>query len=497
MNRPPAAPATLATLLPWRAARVAATVLACWLMPNPGALRAETLTLAQCLRETAEHNPQIIEQQYALQQATATRLTFRARALPTLAVGGILGYLGERNAETLRVPQRDPVTGKTTTTLVTSARSGTELVIGTGELTQSIFDAAIPASWRRGDLGITAAQENLWTVTSEQLNETRVLFYQALFQQENGEIVRRIDELVGGEIKTLDQLVTAGLAGRQALLASQVQRTNFGTVIISNTGSLQVFLTSLLQNMGRELGPVGVPGSSSTAHVRLAGLLEDRSLSFDAAAAAKEALAHRPDLRNLRDTVRLLNEDANITRAGYYPLVRVYVAGELVPNSFVQRNQTNAVRASDETQTSEIRPGVRANWTIIDTGQVRGTVRALQAQRDEISIALQQAERDLPGNLALVRARMRGAADRIATLRGNVDTAENTLNMIQGGLAQGLNSQLEFLDAQNGVVGSRAGLLVAELEMSLAHAEFDRLTGRYLKFTPEEPAVTHPAPLRK
>ena len=33
--------------------------------------------------------------------------------------------------------------------------------------------------------------------------------------------------------------------------------------------------------------------------------------------------------------------------------------------------------------------------------------------------------------------------------------------------------------------------------MSLARAEFDRLTGRYLKFTPEEPAATHKAPVRK
>ena len=308
------------------------------------------------------------------------------------------------------------------------------------------------------------AQENLYTVVAAQLNETRTLFYQALFQQENGALVQRIDDVVAGEVKTLDQLVTAGLVGRQALLAARVQRTNFGTVILSNTGSLRVLLTNLLQSMGRELGPAGAVGSSSVAPVRLAGLLEDHALAFDAAAAAREALADRPDIRNLRATVRLLNEDANITRAGYYPLVRVYVAGELIPQTFVQRNDTNSVRQSDETQVTEIRPGIREDWAVIDTGLVRGGVRTIQAQSDAISIAVQQAERDLPANLALVHARMAGAADKIAVLRGNVDTAENTLNMVQAGLAQGLDSELEFLDAQNGVLGTRAGLLGAELE---------------------------------
>jgi outer membrane protein TolC len=52
-------------------------------------------------------------------------------------------------------------------------------------------------------------------------------------------------------------------------------------------------------------------------------------------------------------------------------------------------------------------------------------------------------------------------------------------------VAQGTNNQLEFLDAQNGVLATRAGLLAAELKISSAHAEFDRVTGGYLRFVSE------------
>ena len=455
-----------------------------WWAATTGVVRAETLTLADCLRETAAHNPDIIAQQYAVQQAAGTRLTLRARALPTIFVSGILGYEGERSAETFAHN-------------LSIQRDSTELIIGTGEIDQSIFDAAIPASWRRGNLTVTVAQENLYTVAVARLNLTQTLFYTALFQQETGAVLHQLDDVLASGIKTLGQLATAGLAGRQGLLAAQVQRTNFATSVIATNGSFQTGLTTLLLNMGRDLGPAGAPGSSRTAGVRLGGLLEERAISFNASDAAREALAYRPDIHLLRDTVRALTEDANITRGGYYPLVRVYVAGELIPQNFVQ-TANNSVRQSDETQTSEVRPGVREDWTVIDTGAIRGTVRAQEAQRDAVTIALQQAERNVPSDLVRVRAQMTDAANKITALRNNVGTAENTLNLIQTNLAQGIASQFEALDAENGVLGARAGLLAAELEMSLAHADFDRITGRYLRFIPQGSATaSHHDPARK
>ncbi len=464
--------------------------LAAALVPGSPA-RAETLTLADCLRETAAHNPEIIAEQYAVQQAAGTRLVLRARALPSLGIGGILGYLGERNAET--------IPGKNGQAPTVNSRDSTALIIGEFQLNQSIFDAAIPASWRRGNLEVSAAQQNFYAVASTQLNQTRILFYQTLFQQENGAVLRQLDASLVSELKGFDQLATAGLTGRQQLLALQVVRTNFGTALLANVGGLQNVQTSLLQSMGREQGPAGKPGSGTTASIHLAGTLEDHALDFDPAAVARETLAHRPDLLSLRAMVRSANEDANIARAGYYPLVRVYLAGELVPQSFLQRTDTTtSTRTSDQDQTTEIRPGVQGNWTIIDTGAVRGAVRGAEAGRDELGISLRQAERDLPSNLAQVRARMRGAEGRIHALASNVGTAENTLNLIQNGVTQGLNSEIEVVDAQNGVIGSRSGLLTAELEMSLAHAEFDRLTGRYVRLIPQSTTrYTTPIPARK
>ena len=120
---------------------------------------------------------------------------------------------------------------------------------------------------------------------------------------------------------------------------------------------------------------------------------------------------------------------------------------------------------------------------------MRGDVRAREALRDLFAINLARLERNVPADLSVVRARLVDAASTSAALRGSVDTAQNTLNIINAGVTQGINSQLEFLDAQGGLYGLRNSLLAADLEMSLAHAEFDRITGNYLQFVDETPST--------
>ena len=287
-----------------------------------------------------------------------------------------------------------------------------------------------------------------------------------------------------GNVRSVSQLSNAGLAGQASLLNARVQRANFDPGILASAGDYKTTLARLLQTMGRE---PAVRGGDALAHITLAGTLGEVLPAFDAADAARRALDRRPDLRNLRALVRADNEDVNIAKAGYYPVLRLYLNGEAIPQSNVRNNTPNAVRASDQVSVTEIRPGVDENWTIIDTGAVRGDVLNRRDLRDILAIDLARLERAIPADLAVVRARLTDATSTISALRGSVDTAHQTLEIIQAGEAQGINSQLEFLDAQSGFFQLRAGLLAAQLELSLAHAEFDRIAGNYLQFVDEGP----------
>ena len=454
--------------------------------------RAETLTLAECLRETAEHNPSIIQQRYAIAHAGADRLVLRARALPIFTVGGIGGQLQEESVG-MRTTTKDPTTGKVTTLTTATTDKTTLIALGTETLYQPLFDAAIPASFRRGTAGLLAEQENLYTVASTELHLARTLFLQALYQQKSGEVLHDADVSLAGNVQQVSQLTNAGLLGQANLLNAQTQRRNFDPLVLSAAGSYRTTLAHLLQTMGRE---PSVRGGDALAHITLAGVLGETLPPFDPAEATRRALERRPDLRNLRALVRAYQEDVNIAKAGYYPLVRLYINGEAVPESNVRSNTPDAVRTSDQVNVTEIRPGADENWTIIDPGTVRGNVRNHEALRDLLTITLARLERAVPADLSVVRARLTDAVSTSAALRGSVDTARNTLDIVNAGVTQGINSQLEFLDAQGGLFGLRSSLLTADLEMSLAHAEFDRITGNYLQFVDETSSNTTDKPSR-
>ena len=183
-----------------------------------------------------------------------------------------------------------------------------------------------------------------------------------------------------------------------------MQRANFNPAILSVAGSYRSSLTSLLAAMGRDLP--ARPGDDPLARIALSGTLDDAPLAFDPAAADRVALERRPDFRALRAMVRAAQEDANIAKAGYYPLLRVYLAGEYVPGTDV-RNRPTAIRSSDQVEVTELRPGFSGTWVVIDPGTTRGAVRLQEAQRDTVAVGLRRLEANLPSEIATVHSPLR------------------------------------------------------------------------------------------
>ncbi len=481
--------------------RMALFALAGALLLATPAVQAETLTLQDCLRETALHNPSVVEQARGIERAAGTRLTLRSRALPTLTISGLAGYQGQESSlQTLQpVTKAGPVPGMVVPVLdangnqvyktVETVRASQYLVIASGALYQPVFDAAIPASWRRGNLENATALENYYAVAVTQMYATRTLFNQALFHRDNGKLLSEIDHTYEANIKTVETLVNAGLTGRQALLQAQIQRANFSTAITSATGSYRTSLTALLASMGREQRTVG--GGDLVANVRLEGTLDAAPMHFDPRAAAEQALTHRPDLEALRVLVRSEREDAKITRAGYYPLVRVYVTGDLIPQSSSRSDRPNQLREGDDVRTTEIRPGARYDWAALDFGAVRGAAQEIDRTREAVEINLHRLEQNVTGDLSQLRAAAQSAAATIQALRDNLVAAQDTLNIVTGAVAQGTGSQLEFDNAQTGLLTTRGSLLQAQLQASNSRAEYDRVTGGYLRFVTADEGRKH------
>ena len=131
-----------------KTALVGSLILSC-------ATTTDAISLDAALATTLEKNPEIVQARTALEHAAGRRLVFRSVALPDLKIQGVAGVQGGDRADE---PGLRP------------------FAFARGFFTQPIFDAALPASLRRGDIEILLAQQRLNVAVVGQLHAARIAF---------------------------------------------------------------------------------------------------------------------------------------------------------------------------------------------------------------------------------------------------------------------------------------------------------------------------------
>src|SRR5438067_10789059 len=108
---------------------------------------SHAITLADMLQKTVRDNPQIGSAKANLEQAGGRRLVFHSVALPQATIGLARGVQGGHRAGEKPIQP---------------------FGFGYGNFTQALFNLAVPASWRRGDIELLIAQQQLNVAVVEQ-----------------------------------------------------------------------------------------------------------------------------------------------------------------------------------------------------------------------------------------------------------------------------------------------------------------------------------------
>jgi outer membrane protein TolC len=186
--------------------------------------------------------------------------------------------------------------------------------------------------------------------------------------------------------------------------------------------------------------------------------------------------------------VRAAAEDQRIMEAAYYPEITATVSGTYIPVSGVRQTQAQgSPRRSDDIISSEIRAGGAYTWRVIDNGKVGGEVAQKRAAKEINEILLQKIQRDAGRDLARIRNDLDAVATKQKALQGASTAAEQNSGTVQQNLAAGVASQLEYRLAQNDLLDIQTALLTLAYQQQVDLAEWDRATGRYLRFVDAGP----------
>ena len=421
------------------------------------------LTMAAALAQTLQNNPQIQQAQTVLAEAAGHRLIFRARALPNVVLGGVAGVQGGNRAGE---PPVQP------------------FAFAQGNLRQPLFDAAIPASLRRGELAGLIAAQQLNVTLVEQLHIARIAFLTALYDRSLEALGRSQRERLDANMRSEEARYQAGTVDRGALAAATLQARELDPQIDEARHAYGAAILQLAAAAGRDLGPgASLPSPD--------GALEFHRADFSLPNETAAALERRADLQLARLLVRTSGEDERIARAGYYPRLELTVFGRYLPSTNLRQASSGSAQRSDDIVSSELSPGAGGTWRLLDNGQVRGAVLRAQALRELNQVQLQRLEQSVRRELAALQNNFRSLASRHDSLQQAVDVAENNLAVVEKSWQEGLASKLAFRTAETALLETRRGLLDAAFQQNVALAEWDRATGRYFQFTDENATSVH------
>jgi outer membrane protein TolC len=426
-------------------------------------MSVSALTLDGALQETLKSNPVIKQAKTSVEEASGRRLILRANALPEAALSGVAGVQGVKNSDTY---------------------SNQPFGFIRGSFAQALFDAAIPASRRQGDLQVLIAEQQLNLGVIDQLHQARIAFYTALYNRSLVSFRQTQRRRLEQNISTQQARYEAGAADRSALVDAQLQARELDPQIESANAALNGALLDLTLAMGTNMGPrQSLPLPE--------GELQFEPTHFNLENEIAAALQRRADLKLDRLLVRAASEDQRIAKADYYPSLRAVATGEYIPVTGIRRQGADSPHRSDDFISSNIRGGAAYNWRVVDNGKVGGAVLRQQEEQEINTLTLQDMEANVPRELSRIQNNLRAIEARHDSLMKAADVAEENVRVVQQDMDQGLASQLEFRDAENSLILARTGILEAVYQQNMARAEWDRATGRYFQFSDDTKPNVH------
>ncbi len=421
------------------------------------------LTLSAALARTVENNPAIQQAKCELEEAAGQRLVLRANAWPDARFGVVIGVQGGHRA------------GEDAVQPFGFARGG---------FTQPLFDAAIPASGHRGDVGVLIAQQRLNLAIVSELHTTRTAFYGALYNQSLQSLRTAQRQALSENVAAQESLYRSGQTERPALTAAALLEEELPPRIEEARRGYGDALLQIARGMGSDLGP-------DAQRETPVGELRFASLKVDVESESTAAIQQRPDLKLARLLVRAAAEDQRIIEAAYYPRINLVIDGTYIPVSGIRRGSEGSPRRSDDIVSSELREGVAYTWRVVDNGKVGGAVLRQKSVREINELLYKKLESNVPRELAQIYNNLQAIESRHRSLEDALRAATASAAAVQQNLAQGLLSQLDFRNAESSLLETQSGLLDLAFEQNLALAEWDRATGRYFRFSNDTSGNRH------
>lgn len=293
-------------------------------------------------------------------------------------------------------------------------------------------------------------------------------FYDVLLAKEDLAAAREALDIARRHERDVRRRREVGLATEFEVIRASTRSELTKTQLIQATNALSLARTSLFTML--RLPP--------DSEMEIAGELSCEPREVDRDQALDAALARRPELARQRLFLEMQREQIVVTKAGRKP--QVFLFGELG----YEDPTTRSMGSLDDDTYWEA--GLSVKVPVFEGGRTSGRLAQDHAKLAQIEMSVAQLSDRIRLEVTQAVLKLREASELVSSQEKVLAQAREGLRLAQAGYEQGLNRQLDVLDAQHGLTQARRGHARAAYAHLMAEASLRKATGTLTSAPREE-----------
>lgn len=387
----------------------------------------ENLTLDESIRIALLYNKSLQAKIQEREVARGQLVSAYQLALPRVDASAATSF-GTRDADSAQLVLRQPV-------------------FRAGGITAGLRAAKLYAFW---------SDENVRDTVQTVIKLVTADYYAALLAENLCQVNR--DAVTSAEAHLADVRVKRvnGVASKYDELRAQVDVANFRAELIRQENNLVLAKTSLLR----------ILGTATDAKIHLLDQLKHVPVEVTLEEAVKVAYKNRPDLYMAELNIRMQRENVRMLQSTYLPEVDLTLSAG-----------TDRARDGDDEWSGTQRAALEMNWSLFDGLGREGGLIAAKARLKQREIELKSVEEDVFLDVRQALLNLKNAEEYVESQRLNLQHAEEGLRLAMTGYREGVNTEVEIVDARSALTETRGNYYKALFDHSMARLSLDQARG--------------------
>ena len=282
-------------------------------------------------------------------------------------------------------------------------------------------------------------------------------YYQVLQRASLVGVQEQAVRLLQEHLRYISTQYEVGTVAKADMLATNVQLANSQQNLTTAQGNYQTAVAQLNNVLGLPID-TEVAASDKIGFVKY-NLSEADCLDY--------ALSHRPDGIAAVYAVKRAEANTNAAKSGYRPNVNAVMQGSTAGESYFNANH----------RTERWSVGLEMSWNIFDNGVTSAQVQQYKAaERRAESVAQQQIE-SIQLEVRSAYIALKTAEKNIETTAAAVDKAEEEFAIAQVRYVEGVDTNLNVMNAQEKVVETRNNYYTALYNYNTSRAQLEKAMG--------------------